>query len=216
MAQKNPNDNYEYLLHAVIIHHGDSKKGHYYPILRPYIEENDRFFPENCWMKFDDECILPLTEKQMFQHAYGNNKFVYFNSPFVVALQDAPRSDFGVCAYILCYVRKDKHQSIFLCKPPVNIGTKSDPSNMSNKKNASSNSNNESEKVTESLSSSNEGNSDFSSEWDHVSPSQSPIPTLNDDTAISKLLPQKPNLSNFQTPTSKTRYVRINIYIENK
>ncbi|CAG8543069.1 24292_t:CDS:2, partial [Gigaspora rosea] len=54
---------YKYLLHGVIVHSGDSNGGHYYALLKP--EKDGK------WLKFDDDRITPVTDKEILEGSYG-------------------------------------------------------------------------------------------------------------------------------------------------
>ncbi|KAJ3194436.1 hypothetical protein HK101_002705 [Irineochytrium annulatum] len=79
----------KYILHGVLVHSGDLHGGHYCAFLRP--EKNGK------WFKFDDDRVIPVTEKEVMEDNYGG--------------EFAPRS--GVRgnkrftnAYMLVYIRE--------------------------------------------------------------------------------------------------------------
>ncbi|KAJ1650049.1 ubiquitin-specific protease ubp15, partial [Dispira simplex] len=52
-----------YKLHGVLVHSGDLSGGHYFALLRP--EKDGR------WFKFDDDRVIPVTEKEVLEDNYG-------------------------------------------------------------------------------------------------------------------------------------------------
>ncbi|KAF0546333.1 cysteine proteinase [Gigaspora margarita] len=54
---------YKYLLHRVIVHSGDSNRGYYYALLKP--KKNRK------WLKFNDDFIIPVTDKEVLESSYG-------------------------------------------------------------------------------------------------------------------------------------------------
>lgn len=52
-----------YKLHGVLVHSGDLHGGHYFVLIKP-----DR---ETRWLKFDDDRVTPVTDKEVLEENYG-------------------------------------------------------------------------------------------------------------------------------------------------
>jgi ubiquitin carboxyl-terminal hydrolase 7 len=52
-----------YKLHGVLVHSGDLHGGHYFALIKP-----DR---ETRWLKFDDDRVTPVTNKEVLEENYG-------------------------------------------------------------------------------------------------------------------------------------------------
>jgi len=52
-----------YNLHGILVHSGDLRGGHYWALIKP-----DR---EGRWLKFDDDRVTPVTDKEVFEENYG-------------------------------------------------------------------------------------------------------------------------------------------------
>ena len=52
-----------YRLHGVLVHSGDLHGGHYFALIKP-----DR---ETRWLKFDDDRVTPVTDKEVLEENYG-------------------------------------------------------------------------------------------------------------------------------------------------
>ncbi|TEB31291.1 ubiquitin carboxyl-terminal hydrolase 5 [Coprinellus micaceus] len=52
-----------YKLHGVLVHSGDLHGGHYFALIKP-----DR---ETRWLKFDDDRVTPVTDKEVLEENYG-------------------------------------------------------------------------------------------------------------------------------------------------
>ncbi|KAF0434881.1 cysteine proteinase [Gigaspora margarita] len=74
---------HNYLLYGVIVHNGDLHEGSYYVFLKP--EKNDK------WFKFDDNRVIPVTDKEVLEDNYG---------------VEAPNVINSTNAYILIYIRE--------------------------------------------------------------------------------------------------------------
>ncbi|KAJ7285909.1 hypothetical protein C8J57DRAFT_1496609 [Mycena rebaudengoi] len=56
-----------YKLHGVLVHSGDLHGGHYFALIKP-----DR---ETRWLKFDDDRVTPVTDKEVLEENYGGEAF---------------------------------------------------------------------------------------------------------------------------------------------
>ncbi|KAJ1969868.1 ubiquitin-specific protease ubp15 [Dispira parvispora] len=56
-----------YKLHGVLVHSGDLSGGHYFALLRP--EKDGR------WFKFDDDRVVPVTEREVLEDNYGGEPY---------------------------------------------------------------------------------------------------------------------------------------------
>jgi ubiquitin carboxyl-terminal hydrolase 7 len=54
---------YLYKLHGVLVHSGDLHGGHYFALIKP-----DR---ETRWLKYDDDRVTPVTDKEVLEENYG-------------------------------------------------------------------------------------------------------------------------------------------------
>jgi ubiquitin carboxyl-terminal hydrolase 7 len=54
---------WQYKLHGVLVHSGDLHGGHYFALIKP-----DR---ETRWLKFDDDRVTPVTNKEVLEENYG-------------------------------------------------------------------------------------------------------------------------------------------------
>ncbi|KAI3652031.1 hypothetical protein MP228_003334 [Amoeboaphelidium protococcarum] len=54
-----------YKLHGVLVHSGDVHGGHYMAFLKPGME--------NKWYKFDDDRVVPVSEKEVYEDNYGGD-----------------------------------------------------------------------------------------------------------------------------------------------
>ncbi len=52
-----------YKLHGVLVHSGDLHGGHYFALIKP-----DR---ETRWLKFDDDRVTPVTDREVLEENYG-------------------------------------------------------------------------------------------------------------------------------------------------
>ena len=52
-----------YRLHGLLVHSGDLHGGHYFALIKP-----DR---ETRWLKFDDDRVTPVTDKEVLEENYG-------------------------------------------------------------------------------------------------------------------------------------------------
>lgn len=56
-------ENWVYKLHGVLVHSGDLHGGHYFALIKP-----DR---DTRWLKFDDDRVTPVTDKEVLEENYG-------------------------------------------------------------------------------------------------------------------------------------------------
>ncbi|KAJ7156042.1 hypothetical protein C8R43DRAFT_421204 [Mycena crocata] len=56
-----------YKLHGVLVHSGDLHGGHYFALIKP-----DR---ETRWLKYDDDRVTPVTDKEVLEENYGGEAF---------------------------------------------------------------------------------------------------------------------------------------------
>ncbi|KAI9308034.1 hypothetical protein BJ944DRAFT_237359 [Cunninghamella echinulata] len=55
---------YTYQLHSVLVHSGDLDGGHYFALIKPN--------KDGKWLRFDDEHVTPVTNKEVFEDNYGD------------------------------------------------------------------------------------------------------------------------------------------------
>ncbi|RIB08236.1 hypothetical protein C2G38_2212161 [Gigaspora rosea] len=65
---------HKYLLYGVLVHSGCFDNGYYYALIRP--RKNDK------WLKFNDDRVIPVTDKEMFESSYGGHG--KFSSAYVL------------------------------------------------------------------------------------------------------------------------------------
>ncbi|KAJ3218779.1 hypothetical protein HDU67_004027 [Dinochytrium kinnereticum] len=82
-----------YILHGVLVHSGDLHGGHYCAFLRP--EKDGK------WFKFDDDRVVPVTEKEVMEDNYGGEYAA--NAGTKVGVRGTKRF---TNAYMLVYVRE--------------------------------------------------------------------------------------------------------------
>ncbi|CAG8620867.1 1600_t:CDS:10 [Paraglomus brasilianum] len=86
---------HKYLLHGVLVHSGDLHGGHYFALLKP--EKDGR------WLKFDDDRVTPVTEKEVLEDNYGGE-----HSAISPPANIRPTGKIGkrfTNAYMLVYIR---------------------------------------------------------------------------------------------------------------
>ncbi|CAG8737552.1 19364_t:CDS:10, partial [Gigaspora margarita] len=87
---------YKYLLHGVLVHSGDLHGGHYFALLKP--EKNGK------WLKFDDDRITPVTDKEVLEDNFGGEDSNVRLSP---AIRTGGRNlKRFTNAYMLVYIRE--------------------------------------------------------------------------------------------------------------
>ncbi|ORX89747.1 ubiquitin carboxyl-terminal hydrolase 5 [Basidiobolus meristosporus CBS 931.73] len=85
---------HNYLLHGVLVHSGDLHGGHYFALLKP--EKNGK------WFKFDDDRVIPVTEKEILEDNYGGESL----QPNQPGLRQTYRMKRFTNAYMLVYIRE--------------------------------------------------------------------------------------------------------------
>ncbi|KAJ1915568.1 ubiquitin-specific protease ubp15 [Tieghemiomyces parasiticus] len=88
-------DSCVYALHGVLVHSGDVSGGHYFALLRP--EPNGR------WFRFDDDRVVPVRDKDVFEAYYGGEE----RSQRPGARSTRPALSRYTNAYMLVYIRRD-------------------------------------------------------------------------------------------------------------
>ncbi len=63
-----PNDDYEYKLAGVLVHHGVAQGGHYYSFIR---DRSDNGNDTNQWFRFDDEDVTPFDPANIETECFG-------------------------------------------------------------------------------------------------------------------------------------------------
>ncbi|KAJ3210298.1 hypothetical protein HDU67_005417 [Dinochytrium kinnereticum] len=89
----------KYILHGVLVHSGDLHGGHYCAFLRP--EKNGK------WFKFDDDRVVPVTEKEVMEDNYGGEFPV--NPATKIGFRNTKRF---TNAYMLVYIRESDIDNI--------------------------------------------------------------------------------------------------------
>jgi ubiquitin carboxyl-terminal hydrolase 7 len=86
-----------YKLHGVLVHSGDLHGGHYFALIKP-----DR---ETRWLKYDDDRVTPVTDKEVLEENYGGE--AAFNSLPPTAQRNQVRAMKRFTnAYMLVYIRE--------------------------------------------------------------------------------------------------------------
>ena len=86
-----------YKLHGVLVHSGDLHGGHYFALIKP-----DR---ETRWLKFDDDRVTPVTDKEVLEDNYGGEPLNGLTSP--AQRQQVRSMKRFTNAYMLVYIRDD-------------------------------------------------------------------------------------------------------------
>ncbi|KAM0908719.1 hypothetical protein ACQ4PT_015296 [Festuca glaucescens] len=90
-----------YTLYSVIVHIGDTGRGHYYAFIRPTLSDQ--------WFKFDDERVTKVDASTALQEQYGGEEL--FDTP---SFNSTPNFIEHSSAYILVYIREsDKDKIMF-------------------------------------------------------------------------------------------------------
>jgi ubiquitin carboxyl-terminal hydrolase 7 len=83
-------------LHGVLVHSGDLHSGHYVALIKP-----DR---ETRWLKFDDDRVTPVTDKEVLEENYGGEAL---NGVAPILQRNEVRTLKKVTnAYMLVYIRE--------------------------------------------------------------------------------------------------------------
>ncbi|KAJ3479232.1 hypothetical protein NLI96_g9207 [Meripilus lineatus] len=85
-----------YKLHGVLVHSGDLHGGHYFALIKP--DDDTR------WLKFDDDRVTPVTDKEVLEENYGGEPLNGAYPP-VQRNQVRPMKRF-TNAYMLVYIRQ--------------------------------------------------------------------------------------------------------------
>ena len=59
------NVSHVYKLHGVLVHSGDLHGGHYFALIKPT--------KDGRWLKFDDDRVTPVTDKEVLEDNYGGD-----------------------------------------------------------------------------------------------------------------------------------------------
>ncbi|RKP13022.1 hypothetical protein BJ684DRAFT_10647, partial [Piptocephalis cylindrospora] len=87
----------EYELYGVLVHSGDLTSGHYFALIRPT--------PTSPWLKFDDESVTRVSDREVYDDNYGGDGF----NPGGMSNRDLRSLIRRMTnAYMLVYVRKDQ------------------------------------------------------------------------------------------------------------
>ncbi|EJD02278.1 cysteine proteinase [Fomitiporia mediterranea MF3/22] len=84
-----------YKLHGVLVHSGDLHGGHYFALIKP-----DR---ETRWLKFDDDRVTPVTDREVLEENYGGEPLNGLTSP--AQRQQVRAMKRFTNAYMLVYIR---------------------------------------------------------------------------------------------------------------
>eukprot|EP01102_Stenamoeba_stenopodia_P001343 TRINITY_DN1114_c0_g1_i2.p1 TRINITY_DN1114_c0_g1~~TRINITY_DN1114_c0_g1_i2.p1 ORF type:complete len:796 (+),score=163.76 TRINITY_DN1114_c0_g1_i2:1228-3615(+) len=95
-----------YELHGVLVHSGDVYGGHYYAFIRPTTDPQ--------WLKFDDERVYKVTEKEAIDDNYGGEEV--FSYHFHGQIQKTVHKKFAN-AYMLVYIRKSDAEELLAPVP---------------------------------------------------------------------------------------------------
>ncbi|KAJ3117728.1 hypothetical protein HDU96_005858 [Phlyctochytrium bullatum] len=90
----------KYHLHGVLVHSGDLHGGHYCAFLRP--EKDGK------WFKFDDDRVIPVTDKEVFEENFGGE----FPQPNGAVKPNFRNSKRFTNAYMLVYIRDSDLEEI--------------------------------------------------------------------------------------------------------
>ena len=85
-----------YKLHGVFVHSGDLRGGRYWALIKP-----DR---EARWLKFDDERVTPVTDKEVIEENYGGETLNVI--PPNLQGNQVPGTKRFTNAYMLVYIRE--------------------------------------------------------------------------------------------------------------
>ena len=85
-----------YKLHGVLVHSGDLHGGHYFALIKPDSETR--------WLKFDDDRVTPVTDREVLEENYGGEPL---NGNFLPAQRTQVRAMKRFTnAYMLVYIRE--------------------------------------------------------------------------------------------------------------
>jgi ubiquitin carboxyl-terminal hydrolase 7 len=87
-------ESHVYKLHGVLVHSGDLNGGHYFAMIKPDADGK--------WLKFDDDRVTPVTDKEVLEDNYGGDVTGLLNQR-----QQQPRTMKKFTnAYMLVYIRE--------------------------------------------------------------------------------------------------------------
>jgi len=103
-----------FVLHSVLVHHGDVGGGHYYAYIRPTTkhfsysslplsEEAANVADDKAWFKFNDESVSSVTEREAIQNCFGQRPSRFINDL---------NSDSTSSAYMLVYILESQASRI--------------------------------------------------------------------------------------------------------
>lgn len=85
-----------YKLHGVLVHSGDLHGGHYFALIKP--DDDTR------WLKFDDDRVTPVTDREVLEENYGGEPLNGFAPPMQRNQVRAMKRFTN--AYMLVYIRQ--------------------------------------------------------------------------------------------------------------
>jgi ubiquitin carboxyl-terminal hydrolase 7 len=89
-------ENWVYKLHGVLVHSGDLHGGHYFALIKP--DRNTR------WLKFDDDRVTPVTDKEVLEENYGGEPLG--GLPLPLQRNQVRSMKRFTNAYMLVYIRE--------------------------------------------------------------------------------------------------------------
>ncbi|VDB82829.1 unnamed protein product [Peniophora sp. CBMAI 1063] len=101
---------WKYRLHGVLVHSGDLHGGHYFALIKPDAKER--------WLKFDDDRVTPVTDKEVLEENYGGEPLGSIVPPAQQQQQQQgqrgqPRAMKRFTnAYMLVYIRECLHDEV--------------------------------------------------------------------------------------------------------
>ncbi|KAF9052946.1 hypothetical protein BJ165DRAFT_1413298 [Panaeolus papilionaceus] len=95
-----------YKLHGVLVHSGDLHGGHYFALIKP---DN-----ETRWLKFDDDRVTPVTDKEVLEENYGGEALN--GIPPTLQRNQARTIKRFTNAYMLVYIRESAIDEVL---PPL-------------------------------------------------------------------------------------------------
>jgi ubiquitin carboxyl-terminal hydrolase 7 len=93
---------WNYKLHGVLVHSGDRYGGHYFALIKP-----DR---ETRWLKFDDDKVTPVTDREVLEENYGGEPLNGITPPLQRNQVRAMKRFTN--AYMLVYIRESATEEI--------------------------------------------------------------------------------------------------------
>lgn len=100
-----PNENWNYKLHGVLVHSGDVHGGHYFVLIKPE--------PEGKWFKLDDDRVIPVLDREVLEDNFGGEGRLNGVPQPQVTKQQAKVANKRINnAYMLVYIRESRLQEI--------------------------------------------------------------------------------------------------------